>query len=442
MYLFPGSPATRTLLLSTALTLCISTPSFALDARSAALGGSAIANGKGVHGALENPATLMRLQREKQRLHFHIGAAADVRDDAGYIDKIEDEEDLPTDLEDELDALSGSTLTCDVTSTPETVCLTGTQNVADLSQRVLDLINDVDGKPASGMGALNIGFANTGWTIPMAFHYQFSVSASGQTNVAESDREYIQTFIDVLSDDQLTAQELLDSVPLSISGDGQTLDVLQPEEALESESSGSGMSRQQFGISLAMSKKVSGFNVDFGVTPKFSQLRAASLSTPIADQFQDDSEDLSDQFEENESTDSSFNVDLGATLSLNALPARVSVVARNLLKEEIETNEAFVFETTPQLIVGGAFDIGAITLSADLALNEAKIDNFETQIMSAGIEFSRSLFAVRAGLSNDMARNADASALSLGVSLGPLHVGGRLTDTNSAQASAQIAFSF
>jgi len=101
-----------------------------------------------------------------------------------------------------------------------------------------------------------------------------------------------------------------------------------------------------------------------------------------------------------------------------------------------------VFEPTPQLIVGGAFDVASLTLSADLALNKAKVDNLDTQIVAFGAEFQRFFLAVRAGISHDMARTDDATALSLGFSAGPLHIGGRLTDFESAQASAQLSFSF
>ena len=46
------------------LTTTIGVQSMAADARSIALGGSAIANGLGVHGAMENPAVLARLTRD------------------------------------------------------------------------------------------------------------------------------------------------------------------------------------------------------------------------------------------------------------------------------------------------------------------------------------------------------------------------------------------
>jgi len=431
---------------ATSISACVLTlvcqPVLALDARSAALGGSAIAHGQGVHGTLENPSTLMRLQRNQETFHIHLGATVDVQDDGRVIETASDEEDLPDQLEAELDALTGSTLSCDITSAPDTVCLTGTQTLGDLSSRVLDLLERVDGEPLDARARMDLGLAYTATTIPFALHYNFSIAGAGQTDVADSDLDYIQTFADVLADGELTAQELATSVPLNIGADGQTLEVLQPEDVLDSDVSASGIARSQFGFSLATNVNVAGFNVDVGVTPKFSKLEAASLVTKLADRFDNASDSLRDQYNDNEVLGSTFTFDVGATVSLEKFPLRLSAVARNLLKEEVTTDEGFTFETTPQLIVGGAFSIGLATITGDVALNKASQDNFETQVVAAGVEVGGKLLAVRAGLSHDTARTADATALSLGVTLGPLHIGGRLTGAEAAQAGAQLSYSF
>lgn len=434
-------PAKLTLLIS-GLTLLASTPALAMDARSAGLGGSSIAHGKGVHGAYENPSSLMRMKRDGQVVHLHLGASMDVQDDAQIVDTVIDEETLPEDIEAEIDSFTGSVLSCDFNSAPETVCLTGTQRLAELSSRVLDVLNSVDGKPVQATAAADFGVAYTKWAFPIAMHYRTSVTGAAATAVAQSDLDYVNTFATVLVDDQLTFDELASSVPLSISADGQTLSVVQPEDALESDLEGSALVREQLGLSMATSIELGGFNVDIGITPKFSELRAASLSTEISDRFDDTNDSLEQQFEDNEIVDTTMNMDVGASLSLNHLPLRLSVVARNLAKETITTRDNFVFETTPQLIVGGAFSLGSLTITGDMALNEAKADNLDTQIVAVGVELGRSLMALRAGISHDNARNDDATALSLGFSLGPVHVGGRITDLNAAQLGAQLAFSF
>ncbi len=420
----------------------ISAPALAVDARSAALGGSAIANGKGVHGALENPSSLMKMQREQQRMHFHLGVSTDLQDDGGYISAALDNESLPGDLDSEIDNLSNSTLSCDENSSLDSVCVSDTQRLSELSTKVLAILNDVDGKPFRATAAADFGVAYTQSSIPIAIHYRQTVTGAATTNVSANDLAYIETFATVLADDVITVQEIATSAPLALSDDGQTLVVQQPEDVLDSEGQTSALIREQLGLSIAGGVNIAGFNIDLGLTPKFSELRAASLSAAIGDRFDDETDTFESRFEENEVVDTAFNMDMGASMNLTSIPVRVSLVARNMITESITTRENFTFETTPQLIVGGALSLPAVTVSADLALNEAKLDNLDTQILAVGVEMGGRLLGLRAGISHDTARTADATALSLGFSLGPVHIGGRLTERESAQAGAQIAFSF
>ncbi len=434
--------STRTALLSATMSMLISIPVYALDARSAALGGSAIANGTGVHGALENPSSLMRMQREQQALHLHLGFSFDFQDSGGYIANAIDNETLAEDIETEIDALTGRTLTCNETSVPQTVCLQDTARLAQLSDTVLNILDDADGQPVNVTAAADFGVAYTTWSVPIALHYRATATGAATTIVAQEDRDYVGTFATVLADDELTFDELISSVPLTISPDGQTLSVAQPEDVLESDVAGSSLIREQIGLSMATTMQIGGIDVDLGVTPKFSELTAASLTTKLRDRFNDDSDTFTQQYEDNENIGTSWNIDAGASASLTDAPITVSVVARNMVKESIDSKENFTFDTTPQLIVGGAYHLNNLTISADMALNEAKVDNMETQITAVGVELANRLFGLRAGISHDEARTADATALSLGVSLGPLHVGGRITERATAQAGAQLAFSF
>jgi len=429
-------------IIAMSLSALVCSSAYALDARTAALGGSAIANGKGVHGALENPSALMRMQREQQTFHIHMGVSTDIQDNAGIIQTAIDDETLPEDIEREIDILSGRVLTCDETSSPETVCLRDTQRLAELSSRVLDILDNADGQPINANISGDFGVAYTKWSMPIALHFKLSATGAGKSIIAQNDRDYVGTFATVLADDELTFDELFSAVPLTISPDGQSLSVLQPEDALESDIAGSGMVREQMGLSIARSVNIAGINVDLGITPKFSELTATSLTTKLNDRFNDDTDTLSLQFEENENTTTAWNIDIGASANLTDAPITVSVVARNLIKETITTKENFKFETTPQLIVGGAYRLDKLTVTADVALNEAKIDNMETQITAVGVELANRIFGVRAGISHDEARTKDATALSLGFSLGPLHIGGRLTAQRAAQAGAQLAFSY
>jgi len=433
---------TPTQFIAVTLGLLVANPTFAADARSNSLGGSAIANGYGVHGALENPSSLMRMSRQQQRFHMHLGVSVDIQDDAELIDTAIDEDTLIRDLEREIELLSGSTITCDITSTPETTCLNNTQQIGDLASTVVDILERADGESIKAAGAVDMGVAVTTFAVPVALHYRFAATGFSTTRVARGDLEYINSFANVLSDDRLTLNELIGSIPFSISVDGQTLNVTQPEDTLESDAQGGILLRSQIALSMARSFPIAGFNVDLGITPKFSNLTAAGIDTALRDQFDETTDTLSKQLENSEVAEDSFTFDIGATTELQTLPMRLSFVAKNLVEESITSTENIVFKTTPQLIVGGAYSIGSLTVSGDIALNEAKNDNLDTQIIALGLDYNRKYFGVRAGLSHDNARSADATALSLGLSLGPLHVGGRIMGRQSSQVAAQLAYSF
>jgi len=424
------------------LGLLVASPVLALDARSAAVGGSAIANGYGVHGARDNPSSLMHMHRQQQRFHLHLGASVDIQDNTGLIDTAIEEDTLLTDLEREIDLISGRELSCDFSNGPEAICLDNTKNIGELATTVLDILNRADGQSIKATAAADAGVALSTWSIPVALHYRVSVSGTSNSDVASGDLTYVNAFASTLSDDKLTQAELLSSIPLGFSDDGQTLTARQPEDALETEVKGGILVRQQIGLSMARSFVVAGVNVDIGLTPKFSALSAAGISTPLGEQFTDETDTLSKQLDDSETSENTFTFDAGASMQLTNLPLQLSIVARNLIEESITSQQGFVFDTTPQLIVGSAFSLGSVTLTGDLALNEAKVDSLDTQIVAIGVDYSRKYVGVRAGISHDNARAAKATALALGFSLGPLHIGGRITERLSAQAGAQLAFSF
>jgi len=433
--------------------LFVAAPASAIDARSIGLGGSVVANGAGVHGTLENPSTMMRLQRDGQRIHLRAGASLDVRDSGKLYEELSKEENdnLADSIEDGIDALSGQAVSADCaillatgqvnSSNEDTVCVQNTGTLGADASQVLDLLNVVDGKDASVRVAGDFGFALTSTKVPFAIHLHVSAAAYGKPEVADEDRSYVGTFADVLEDNQVLVGEVDEDV---INVVGEALSVQQPEDALQSEVIASALVRQQLGLSFATTLPIAAVNVDLGVTPKFSKLRAGNLDNTIADTFDETAEGLQDQFENSEVEESSFTMDLGASASVAVLPVplRVAAVLRNVIPESIETENGFEFETTPQLIVGGVFDLGIVSVNTDLALNSAKIDNFETQPMSLGVEFGTRLFAIRGGVSVDAARDDDATALSVGFGLGPLQVGARVAGLEAAQASMQLSFSF
>lgn len=415
-----------------------------LDARALALGGASVADGRGVHGVVSNPASLAALRRTGVRASFLLGAGADLRDHDDVSSLLTDEQaqDVGEDLEDEIDRLSGSSITCDPTTDDDgTACLSGTRRLSTIAGDGLEIIDRVDEHEVSGDGAARLGVAVTATAVPFALHVAGRGAARGEADISDSDEAYVARLGAALEDDVLTLGEVRDNA-VEFSIENETLDITDPEDIVTSTGEGGAMYRVQFGASLATSVAVGGRALDVGVTPKLSRLRAWGTRPELVDAFDDTTPSLEDEFEDSETDESSFTFDAGVTTELASLPVRVAAVLRNVVPESVRTPDGVEFETTPQLVVGLAHRRGRLGLTADAALNEARLDGIPTQALGVGAEFGNATFALRGGLGADLGRADDAVALTLGAKLGPLELGGRLSGPETGQFAAQISFGF
>ena len=425
-----------------------SAPATAVDARTYALGGSTVADGRGAHGALQNPASLVAMQRRGERFHLQLGAAVDARDHAGLIDIARDDanEDLADDLDAEIDRLSGSALACDLAQDPpdDTVCVTGTDRLADLAGDARRLLDDVDGEPVSGLASLGAGFAFTGTGLPFALHAGARGTVRARADVGAGDRAYVDSLSRALRDG-LTAGEIRDGeLAAQARYDVQegTITFTDPAEIIASTADTATLVRTQLAVSIGSHLTIGTNGIDIGVTPKFSRLTAYGRTVELSDAFDEAAESLGDQIEGTETEESSFTVDVGMSTALTRVPVRVAAVIRNLLPESIETDTGFRFDTDAQLVVGAHLQAGIASITADAAVNEADVDGIATQPVALGLELGNGLFAARLGLGADLGRDDDETALSAGVKLGPLEIGGRITGVERGQFGAQLAFSF
>jgi len=414
----------------------------ASDARSIALGGAVIANGKGVDGVMANPASLMAIQRRGEKFHFSSGFNAEFRDPGDAIGTLTDSENenLFSDIEREVDILSNTQILCDLSDGSQ-ACVTGTQALSDLSGRLLDIFDQVDDESIEGFFAGDFGMAFTQSKIPFAFNLAISVTGSTTPDIAAGDREYIAEFNTLLDGDSVTLDQITNAEFLDVSNDGR-LGIRQPEDVLESGGTAGVVARAQFSVSMARSLQIGRHQVDFGITPKLSTLRAQSAETQVRDEFLVETESIDDRFNNSEVNETTITADIGASMRLPNAPVQVAAVIRNLIPESITTTDGFEFETTPQLILGASHQRGKFSVTGDLALNEAKVDGFSTQKIGVGIEYGTRRWALRGGIGIDAARESDSTALTLGFGLGPLQFGSRVTGSQSPELGLQLAFSF
>ena len=441
----------------------------AFDARAVALGGSVIAAGEGVPGALANPSALMGMQRAGQRTHFSVGLGGRLRDEIGVQDLVEEEEGLPADIEDEVERVDASAIECEpqLGFDPDTgalvsadfdredVCLDGLGGLADLSSRSVRVLDDIGGKDVVAQGSVAVGLGFTGFAVPFALHVQTRATGRGRADVTENDRDYVRGIGEAIDDDgELLFGAIEESryfdldPPPPYTADNfdpanlPTIDAALPRDSLDSTGNGGAVLRVSLGASFAGTFDVGGHAVDVGVTPKLSSLIARGVDVTVTEFLDDDDTPFEDRFEDSEVTATSFTFDLGASVAVAGYPARVAAVLRNVVPESIETEEGIEFETTPQLVLGGVLDRGPFTFNADLALNEAEVDSLPTRMLAIGTEFEHGILALRGGLNHEAAREDAATALTLGVGLGPFDIGARVSDLENIAAGAQLSLSF
>lgn len=428
-----------------AATIALSSPVWSGDARSIALGGSTIANGQGAHGAFENPASMMEMKRAGERIHFRFGFSADVRDTGDVIDTLSDNSSngLIGDIEEQVDELSTQQILCDpIFGNADDVCVTDTQSVSDLATQLLDVIDNLDNESIAVQASADLGMAFTEATYPFAVNVRVMATGFASPNIAATDRDYVEELADLLDNNTLTLNEARNSTYIEADAFGIPLSVQLPEDVLESEGYASVLIRRQLGISAAKTMSINGFTFDAGITPKFSRLTAGSLNVRVVDEFDDTLDPIQDRFDGSEVTESSFTFDVGASIALTSFPVRIATVIRNVIPESVETTTGLKFETTPQLIVGAVFKTDLLSITGDIALNEAKQDNFESQKISLGVELGFKKLALRGGISHDAARDIETTAITMGFGLGPIQVGARLSETKSIEGSAQLSYSF
>jgi len=197
-----------------AATIVLSGPAWSSDARSIALGGSAIANGKGAHGALENPASMMEMKRAGQRTHFRFGASAEFRNSGDLVDVLSEDinNGLINDIQDEGDELTTRDVQCDpIFGNANDVCIDNTQSLSDLAERLFNVANDIRDESLDIKAAADLGIAFTQTNYPVAVNLRVLATGSGFATIVDSDLDYINELSTALDGNSLTLEEVQNS---------------------------------------------------------------------------------------------------------------------------------------------------------------------------------------------------------------------------------------
>ncbi|MDP2572198.1 conjugal transfer protein TraF [Vibrio penaeicida] len=198
----------------------------------------------------------------------------------------------------------------------------------------------------------------------------------------------------------------------------------------------------EIGVALAKQLNVGGQQFSFGVTPKFQNLTTYSQNINVNDFKIND-------YDEGETTESAFNLDLGAVWLLGD-NFRGALAIKDVLKQSITTETNFVYELSPQITLGGAFVSEFFTLAADADLTAQTrfvgVDD-DTQFVRLGAEANAWDWAqLRLGYEIDTKSTVDNS-VTFGLGFSPFDVvnidlAGSYAGNNQFGASGSLAFTF
>ncbi|MFH4676383.1 conjugal transfer protein TraF [Vibrio diabolicus] len=198
----------------------------------------------------------------------------------------------------------------------------------------------------------------------------------------------------------------------------------------------------EYGVALARAYTIGGQQFEFGITPKYQQLKTYTQRTTL-DDF-----DIED-YDKSEVSKNTFNMDLGVAWYHNAFRAGLSL--KDVFEQDIETKLGnYTYELTPQATLGIGYvgDYVALSLDADLTKQKRfkELDD-DTQFIRVGIEGNAWGWAqLRAGYEVDLENNLDNSVTG-GIGISPFDVisvdlAGSYAGDNQFGAAANLAFTF
>ena len=376
------------------------------EARSDAMGGTAVASASRLSSIFVNPA-LMNISKNKTNdLSILLPAVGiEAGDPDSIIDQIDDIQDFYTSLDDAINS----------------------QNVSEIEtsrDSLVTSLEDLDNSQARIDGG--VGFA----VILADFD---NGSSSGLFY-----KSYFNAFIvaDVDNND---------------INDLKNIDPLNPPklEDLKSEGVVSAGAITDIGIAYSYPVLISDIPFSFGASPKIQRIDTYQYAINVNNFELDDAMD--DQYRTDTTT---FNMDIG----LAAEPMKGVIVAltgRNLFKQEVKTtptnNQQLTYQVEPQFTAGISYDWSILSFTSDIDINKhgnfKEIDDTECQFIRVGGEVRPiSWVAVRMGYRKDIENNSeDLLTAGLGLSVFNtfnIDIAGVYGDNDTVGATLQTSFYF
>ncbi|PKM02792.1 MAG: conjugal transfer protein TraF [Gammaproteobacteria bacterium HGW-Gammaproteobacteria-6] len=363
--------------LSIATTSALASPQAPMSARSFAMGGTGVAVAHPSAAPLANPAMMAAPQHDWADDFGLMLPSVNARfaDEEEVVDQIDD-------IQDVIDEFQG----LNRTSNPEEA----RRLAGDLRER----LNNFERDTVRVDAGLGIAFAIPTNSISVGFVADGAIRATVRGELDPDDDAFLREL------ETATALELA------------TADL---DRDLKSRGRILASAVAEVGISLATTFELNnGEQFQFGVTPKYVELRTFQYTETVSG-FEDDDFD-SDEFETDKS---GFNLDIGAAYAFGENREwNAGVVVKNLIPMELDSAQARpllgeekrTLELNPMVTAAIAHKSDYHVVTAELDLTKQKAFGFEddTQWLAVGAEFDAWRYAqLRAGIRHNLASNSD-----------------------------------
>lgn len=399
-----------------------------MDVRASGMGGTGVASAMSASAATFNPA-LMSAQREDDDFQFTLNVGARVADEDDFAGQAED----IVDTVDALDDLANQPVVYDVG-----VVAAQLDDMSRLSSTLSGQLNGISGDAIRVSAGGGVAVGVPGKKVGVGVYANADVMLAGAIYFDPADTLAVDTLAGLLDGGVVTAGEVKQAVQSgSISKTGQQFTVNTPTYG--SQGNTVGLLSTEIGVALSHQYELSGGRLSVGITPKLIELTAYDYLQTL-DNF--DVDDLDNAA--NETSDSVFEADIGAVYELGETPWRVGLVVKNLADSTIKTVNGRDVGLSTQSTVGVAHRGDKLTVAADLDLTEYDPLGFgnDQQYLGLGVEYTLSVFDLRAGYRTNLANGNVADLVTAGLGLGPVELS-VMADTSLQEevgAFAQVSF--
>ncbi|QHM77886.1 hypothetical protein C7M52_03912 [Mixta theicola] len=389
------------------------------DARNDAMGGTGVASSTFATAPLANPALLTKGRAEDSVSLILPSVGVQIGDKDKMLDKIDDVNDTVNYYRNVFKGLDASNLG-DLGALLESYA-----RVRSASGELASQLRDLRGNRADGSAGAAIVAAVPNETLPFAFVAKAYGTAHVQTDVAQSDIDYLDA---VAAGDRIPAP-----------GD---------RYLLRSSATGVAAVVADYGIAFAHQFKIGEQAVSVGITPKLQQTYLYNYRATI---YNFDKDKVTNG--EYRTNDTGFNLDAGLSADVGD-SWTFGLSAQNLISRNIETKEVAGYRDTyqirPLVTAGAAWHSKTLTASLDVDATATKRfkSQGDSQYAGVGVEYRvLDWLQLRGGYHADMKSN-DTDVVSAGIGLAPfnnrvhLDLAGSVGEDNSWGAMAQLGFSF